>query len=71
MVTAHDAINKAIVCHLFNLDPQYFWNFKQGNGAITVIDYPYGPQGKPLLKCHNITSHLNAGILDRTAAGAL
>ncbi|MDJ1172725.1 histidine phosphatase family protein [Roseofilum capinflatum] len=71
MVTAHDAINKAIVCHLFNLDPQYFWNFKQGNGAITVIDYPYGAQGKPMLKCHNITSHLNAGIFDRTAAGAL
>ncbi|MBP0012637.1 MAG: histidine phosphatase family protein [Roseofilum sp. SBFL] len=71
IVAAHDAINKAIVCHLFDLDPQYFWNFKQGNGAVTVIDYPYGAQGKPILKCHNITSHLNSGILDRTAAGAL
>ena len=71
MVVAHDAINKAIVCHLFNLNPEYFWNFKQGNGAVTVIDYPYGANEKPMLKCHNITFHLSEGILDQTAAGAL
>ncbi len=71
IVVAHDAINKAIVCHLFNLGPEYFWNFKQGNGAVTVIDYPHGAQGKPMLKCHNITFHLQGGILDQTAAGAL
>lgn len=72
IVVAHDAINKAILCHLFNLEPQHFWKFKQGNGSVTVIDYPKGAAGKPVLQAHNITTHLSGGdILDKTAAGAL
>ncbi len=71
IVVAHDAINKAILCNLFGLTPEHFWNFKQGNGAVTVIDYPQGPDGLPVLEVMNITSHLSAGILDQTAAGAL
>ncbi|MDI9637472.1 histidine phosphatase family protein [Geitlerinema splendidum] len=72
LVVAHDAINKAILCHLFNLEPQHFWKFKQGNGSVTVIDYPKGAAGKPVLEAHNITTHLSGGdILDKTAAGAL
>ncbi|MDJ0557119.1 MAG: histidine phosphatase family protein [Microcoleaceae cyanobacterium MO_207.B10] len=71
IVVAHDAINKAILCHLFGLEPQHFWNFKQGNGAVSVIDYPQGPDGLPVLEVMNITSHLSGGILDKTAAGAL
>lgn len=71
IVVAHDAINKAILCHLFGLTPEHFWNFKQGNGAVSVIDYPQGPNGLPVLEAMNITSHLSGGILDKTAAGAL
>lgn len=71
IVVAHDAINKAILCQLFGLEPQHFWNFKQGNGAVSVIDYPQGPDGLPVLEVMNITSHLSGGILDKTAAGAL
>ncbi len=71
IVVAHDAINKAILCQLFALEPQHFWNFKQGNGAVSVIDYPKGPDGPPVLEVMNITSHLSGGILDKTAAGAL
>ncbi len=71
IVVAHDAINKAILCQLFGLEPQHFWNFKQGNGAVTVIDYPQGPDGLPVLEVMNITSHLSGSILDKTAAGAL
>ncbi|MGK7923333.1 MAG: histidine phosphatase family protein [Trichodesmium sp.] len=71
IVVAHDAINKAILCQLFGLAPQHFWNFKQGNGAVSVIDYPQGPDGSPVLEVMNITSHLSGGILDKTAAGAL
>lgn len=72
IVVAHDAINKAILCHLFNLEPEHFWKFKQGNGSVTVIDYPKGAAGKPVLQAHNITTHLSGGdILDKTAAGAL
>lgn len=71
IVVAHDAVNKAILCQLFGLSPESFWNFKQGNGAVTVIDYPNGLDGLPVLEAMNITSHLSGGILDKTAAGAL
>lgn len=71
IVTAHDAINKVIVCYLLGLKPDNFWNIKQGNGAVTVIDYPNGLEGQPVLQAINVTAHLSGGILDRTAAGAL
>lgn len=69
MVVAHDAVNKAILCHVTGLGPEHFWSFKQGNGAVSVIDYPVGG-GQPILRAMNITTHLG-GVLDRTAAGAL
>nr|WP_179228688.1 histidine phosphatase family protein [Leptolyngbya ohadii] len=70
LVVAHDAVNKAILGYLIDRGPETFWVFKQGNGAVTVIDYPQGNQGKPLIHALNITSHLG-GVLDKTAAGAL
>ncbi|WP_019508694.1 histidine phosphatase family protein [Pleurocapsa sp. PCC 7319] len=72
LVVAHDAINKVILCYLLGLKPGNFWNIKQGNGAVSVIDYPQGAAGKPVLQAINITTHLSGGgILDQTAAGAL
>lgn len=71
MVVAHDAINKAILCHVVGWGPEHFWAFKQGNGAVSVIDYPNGASGAPVMQAMNITSHLAGGILDKTAAGAL
>ncbi|NJL83269.1 MAG: histidine phosphatase family protein [Chloroflexaceae bacterium] len=71
LVVAHDAVNKVILCHLLGLTPAHIWSIKQGNGAVTVIDYPKGTKGLPVLQALNITSHLQGGILDRTAAGAL
>lgn len=70
LVSAHDAVNKAILCHLVGWNPEHFWAFKQGNGAVSVIDYPQGAGGKPMIKAMNITTHLG-GVIDRTAAGAL
>jgi phosphoserine phosphatase len=70
LVVAHDAINKAILCYLAGLGPKSFWNFKQGNGAVSVIDYNHGPDEAPMLRALNITVHLG-GVLDKTAAGAL
>jgi phosphoserine phosphatase len=70
IVVAHDAINKVIVCSLLGLKPDNFWNIKQGNGAVTVIDYPEGATGAPVLQAINLTTHLG-GVIDRTAAGAL
>jgi probable phosphoglycerate mutase len=71
IVVAHDAINKVIICYLLGLKPANFWNIKQGNGAVTVIDYPHGLEGLPILQAINLTSHLSGGVLDHTAAGAL
>lgn len=71
LVVAHDATNKALLCQILGLSPDHFWNFRQGNGAVSVIDYPQGPSGLPVLQAMNITSHLGGGVLDKTAAGAL
>ena len=55
---------------LLGLQPADIWAIKQGNGGVTVIDYPEGPAGRPVVAAMNLTSHLG-GVLDRTAAGAL
>lgn len=70
LVVAHDAVNKAIICSLLTLTPADIWAIKQGNGGVTVVDYPSGPDGVPVLAAMNLTSHLG-GVLDRTATGAL
>ncbi len=71
IVVAHDAINKVIICHLLGLSSASFWNIKQGNGSVSVIDYPKGLEGMPVIQAINLTSHLGQGIFDQTAAGAL
>lgn len=71
LVVAHDATNKVLLCHILGLAPDHFWNFRQGNGAVSVIDYPQGIAGLPVLQAMNITTHLGGGVLDKTAAGAL
>ena len=71
LVVAHDAVNKALLCQVTGLGPENFWNFKQGNGGVSVISYPYGLDGLPMLQTMNITHHLSGDILDKTAAGAL
>lgn len=70
LVVAHDAVNKTILCGLLGLQPADIWAIKQGNGGVTVIDYPEGPAGRPVVAAMNLTQHLG-GVLDRTAAGAL
>jgi phosphoserine phosphatase len=71
LIVAHDATNKTLLCHILGLPPENFWNFRQGNGAVSVIDYPSGLDGLPVLQAMNITTHLGGGVLDKTAAGAL
>jgi phosphoserine phosphatase len=70
LVVAHDAVNKTILCELLGLGPGDIWAVKQGNGGVTVIDYPGGIDRGPVVACLNLTGHLG-GVLDRTAAGAL
>lgn len=69
LVVAHDAINKALLCYLSGVGPDKFWCFKQGNGAVSVIDY--NADGNAIVQAMNITTHLEGGVLDTTAAGAL
>ncbi|MDH6058111.1 histidine phosphatase family protein [Umezakia ovalisporum] len=71
LIVAHDATNKTLLCHVLGLSTKNFWNFRQGNGAVSVIDYPSGLNGLPVLQAMNITGHLSGGVLDKTAAGAL
>jgi broad specificity phosphatase PhoE len=72
LVVAHDAVNKTILCALLGLSPADIWMVKQGNGGVSVIDWP--PQASsgrlPVVTCLNLTTHLG-GVIDRTAAGAL
>ena len=70
LVVAHDAVNKTILCALLGLQPADIWAIKQGNGGVTVIDYPHGPEAGAVVSAMNLTTHLG-GVLDRTAAGAL
>lgn len=70
LVVAHDAVNKTILCALLGLTPADIWAIKQGNGGVTVVDYPHGPDGTAVVAAMNLTTHLG-GVLDRTAAGAL
>lgn len=70
LVVAHDAVNKTILCDLLGLGPADIWAIKQGNGGVSVIDYPVGAAGRPVVAALNLTQHLG-GVLDRTAAGAL
>ncbi len=71
IVVAHDAINKVILCRLMGLQPKDIWAVKQGNCAVTVIDYLKGPESEAVIQAMNITSHLGFGVIDKTAAGAL
>ncbi|PSB37266.1 histidine phosphatase family protein [Aphanothece minutissima] len=70
LVVAHDAVNKTILCALLGLTPADIWAIKQGNGGVTVIDYPRGATAPPVVSALNLTAHLG-GVIDRTAAGAL
>jgi probable phosphoglycerate mutase len=70
LVVAHDAVNKTILCSMLGLGPESIWSVKQGNGGVTVVDYPRGGDASPVVSGLNFTGHLG-GVLDRTAAGAL
>ncbi|MEM7725703.1 MAG: histidine phosphatase family protein [Cyanobacteria bacterium P01_A01_bin.45] len=59
LIVAHGAINQVLICHILGLSLESFWNFRQSNGSISVIDYPFGIKGLPVLQGMNITSHLN------------
>jgi broad specificity phosphatase PhoE len=55
LVVAHDAVNKAVLCDILDIDLSHFWQIKQDNTCINVFEYH---NGKWRLVLMNNTSHL-------------
>ena len=55
LISAHDAVNKAIICDVLGLDMSHFWNIKQDNACINVLECNEGVWRAVLL---NSTTHL-------------
>lgn len=67
LIVAHDAINKLILLNALGLDNSHFWQIKQGNASIDIMEYK---DGKFTITLVNDTCHLG-GIIDETTVGAL
>jgi broad specificity phosphatase PhoE len=67
LIAAHDATNKVILCYALGLDNSHFWQIKQGNAAVTILEHEDDMFRLTLL---NDTCHLG-GVLDETTTGAL
>lgn len=55
LVAAHDAVNKALLCDLMGLSLGSFWQIKQDNACINVLEYNNGTWRLVLM---NSTTHL-------------
>lgn len=62
LVAAHDAVNKAIICDLLGLDMSHFWQIKQDNTCINVLEYNEGTWRVVLLNSTNHLGFLFSGI---------
>lgn len=71
LIVVHGVNNQILLCHILGLSAEYFWNFRQSNCSLNVIDYPKGLDSFPVIQGINITSHLTGSILDETVIGAL
>ncbi len=67
LIVAHDAINKILLLNALGLDNSHFWQIKQGNASIDIMEYK---DGKFTITLINDTCHLG-GIIDETTVGAL
>jgi len=55
LVVAHDAVNKAVLCDILEIEQNHFWQMKQDNTCINVFEYD---RGKWRLVLMNSTLHL-------------
>lgn len=55
LVVGHDAVNKAVLCHCLDISLAHFWQIKQDNTCINVVEYQDGRFRMVLL---NSTAHL-------------
>ena len=71
LVVAHGGTNQILLCHILGLSTECFWNFRQSNCCLNIIDYPKGLDSVPVVQGINITSYLTGSVLDKTVTGAL
>ena len=62
LVAAHDAVNKAIICDLMGMGLERFWQIKQDNTCINVLEYKDGVWRAVLLNSTNHLGFLFSGI---------
>ncbi|MDO4281661.1 MAG: histidine phosphatase family protein [Peptococcaceae bacterium] len=62
LVAAHDAVNKAIICDLMGLDMSHFWQIKQDNTCVNVLEYNDGTWRLVTLNNTNHLGYLFSGI---------
>lgn len=62
LVAAHDAVNKAIICDILGLGMEHFWQIKQDNTCINVLEYNDGTWRLVLLNSVNHMGMLFSGI---------
>lgn len=67
LIAGHDATNKVVLCYALGLDNSHFWQIKQGNASVSILEYEDKVFRLTLL---NDTCHLG-GVLDETTTGAL
>ncbi|KMO86690.1 phosphoglycerate mutase [Megasphaera cerevisiae DSM 20462] len=62
LVAAHDAVNKAVICDVMGLDMSHFWQIKQDNTCINVLECQQGQWRIVLLNSTNHMGYLFSGI---------
>jgi len=62
LVAAHDAVNKAIICDLLDIDMSHFWQIKQDNTCINVLECQDGRWRTVLLNSTMHMGYLFSGI---------
>ena len=62
LVAAHDAVNKAIICDILGLGMEHFWQIKQDNTCINVLEYNEGVWRAVLINSTNHMGFLFSGI---------
>ncbi len=71
LIVAHGGSNQILLCHILGLSAEHFWDFRQSNCCLNVIDYPKGLDNNPVVQGINISSYLTGSVLDETVTGAL
>lgn len=62
LICAHDAVNKAIICDLLGLSMAHFWQIKQDNACINVLEWDTGVWRVVTLNGTNHMGYLFSGI---------